>query len=128
MMKSAIAMIAAVAMVGALAACGGGSAPATASLPPTGATPPPSGPPSDFVMFVTQQVNYPNLEINAPPVATTALTDDLQLGNANAFASVFFGGGNVVPAGVNRAAAACAQAGTASCNPGTSADLNSALN
>jgi hypothetical protein len=112
-----------------MAGCGGSSSPAgSANPPPIGGTTPPAGPPTDFAMFVTQQVNQPNLLLATAPVATSALTSDLQLDNASAFASAFFGPGNAVPAGVNLAATACAQAGKASCNPGTSADLNSALN
>lgn len=128
-MRSAIAMIIAVALAGALGGCGGSNGPATATNPPpTGGTSPPAGPPTDFAMFVTQQVNYPNLGIDSAPVATSGLTTDLQLDNANAFGSVFFGAGNALPSGVNQAAMACGQAGKASCDPGTSADLNSGLN
>ncbi|HEY6432496.1 MAG TPA: hypothetical protein VIZ17_10980 [Acetobacteraceae bacterium] len=79
-------------------------------------------------MFVTQQVTYPNQALNAAPVATSGLTTDLQLGSASAFSSVFFGVGSPLPAGVNQAVTACGQAGKSSCDPGTSADLNSTLN
>ena len=129
-MRSAIAMIVAVTLAGSLCGCGGsGSSPgAAANPPPTGGTPPPAGPPTDFAMFVYQQVNQPNLEVNSAPVATSGLTTDLQLDNANAFSSVFFGKGDAVPAGVNQAAVACGQAGNAACDPSTSADLNSTLN
>ena len=127
-MRSAIAMIVVVALAGALSGCGGSSSPAAAANPPpTGGTPT-AGPPTDFTQFVTQQVNQPNLEIDSAPVVTSALTNDLQLGSANAFSSVFFGAGDALPAGVNQAAIACGQAGKAACNPGTSADLNSTLN
>lgn len=127
-MRNAIVMVLAVALGGALAGCGGGSNPAAVTPPPTGATPAAAGPPTDFAMFVNQQVNQPNLELNSPPVATSGLTTDLQLDNAKAFSAAFFGTGDALPAGVNEAAVACAQAGTAACNPGTSADLNSTLN
>jgi hypothetical protein len=129
-MRNAIAMIVAVTLAGALSGCGGGSSGSAtaANPPPTSGTPPPAGPPTDFAMFVTQQVNYPNLSIGAAPVATSGLTTNLQLDSSSAFASVFFGAGNALPAGVNQAAVACGQAGTAACNPSMSADLNSTLN
>ena len=128
-MRSAIATIIAIALIGALSACGGSSRPAAAANPPpSGGSPPPAGPPSDFAMFVTQQISQPNLATDVAPVATSALTTDLQLGSASAFTSASFGAGDALPAGVNQAAADCGQAGKASCDPGTSADLNSTLN
>jgi hypothetical protein len=128
-MKSAIVMIVAVALGGALCGCGGSSQspPAAANPPPTGGSPPPAGPPTDFAMFVTQQVNQPNVS-NGMPVATSGLTTNLQLDNANAFSSVSFGTGDALPAGVNQASVACGQAGKSACNPAASADLNSMLN
>lgn len=128
-MRSTIVMIVAVALGGALSGCGGGQGPSgAANPPPTGNSPPPAGPPTDFVGYVTQQVNQPNLAIYSAPVATSALTNDLQLGSATAFSPVFFGTGDRLPAGVNQAAVACGQAGKSACNPAVSADLNSTLN
>jgi hypothetical protein len=92
----------------------GSSAPASSSSAPT-----------DFVDFVYQQIGT-EPAFGSAPAATTALTTDLELGNA--FGAASFSSGSALPAGTFQASVACAQAGTAACNPGVSADLNSNLN
>jgi hypothetical protein len=92
----------------------GSSAPASSSSAPT-----------DFVDFVYQQI-VTEPAFGSAPAATTALTTDLEPGNA--FTQATFGSGSALPAGTFQASVACTQAGTAACNPGVSADLNSNLN
>ena len=92
----------------------GSSAPASSSSAPT-----------DFVNFVDQQIGT-EPAFGSAPAATTALTTDLELGNA--FGAATFNSGNALPAGTFQASVACTQAGTTACNPGVSADLNSNLN
>ena len=129
-MRRTIAMIVAVAVVSALSGCGGSrSQPAAANNPPpTGGPPPPAGPPTDFTAFVNQQLMQPQPAFGTAPAATDALSTNLQLGSASAFAAVTFGTGDALPSGVYQAATACVQAGQAACDPGSSADLNSTLN
>jgi hypothetical protein len=92
----------------------------------TGSSAPTAAAPTDFVSFVYQQIAS-EPAFGSAPAATTALTTDLELGNAEAFAGTTFGSGDALPPGTFQASVACAQAGPA-CNPTVSADLNSTLN
>jgi hypothetical protein len=136
-----IALFTAMAAVGlTLAACGGsdngppvsstsggssssGGSGSTSSAPNSN-----SSAPTDFVAFVNSQ-----LLAGAPPAygtapaATTGLTTDLALDNAQGFIVYQFGTGDALPPGTNQASVACTQAGATHCNPSVSTDLNSTL-
>ncbi len=104
----------------ALSGCGGDHG------TPTGSTP--GGVRAHrFGGFVNQQVQT-QPAFGTAAAATSSLTTDLGLGNADAFGSVAFGTGDALPIGTNQASVACSQVGKAACNPSSSADLNSNLN
>jgi hypothetical protein len=118
----------------ALAACGHGDDNTTTSTSGsgssgTGSSAPSSSPsstaPTDFVDFVYQQIGT-EPAFGSAPASTTALTSDLELGNA--FSQTTFGSGDALPATTYQASVACTQAGKTACNPAVSADLNSNLN
>lgn len=101
----------------------------SSSTAPTSSAPNSSGAPTDFVAFVNQQILVQSQPpFGTAPAATTSLTTDLALGSADAFLIYNFGAGDALPPGTYQASVACAQLGTAACNPAVSADLNSTLN
>ncbi len=124
-----IALLATMTAIGlGLVACGSSDKPSS-STPPTGGGSPPanSGPATDFVASVQALVGA-QPPFGTTPADTSALTTNLALGSAGTFSSTSFGSGDALPAGTNQASVACTQAGKTSCDPTTSADLNSTLN
>lgn len=111
----------------AVAGCGHDHNSGSSSIPSTPSTPTGNAAPTDFESFVQQQIQQqPGL--GTAPAVTDSLTPNQGLGDANAFAGVAFPSGDALPAATYRGASACTSAGMAACSPGTSADLNSALN